>query len=82
MIGLTPMIGMNDDTNEIFDLKAAQQVVAFAKQYGLGRISMWSLNRDQEAPRAPWPTSPIRPAASCKRRMSFQLSLRRCKCLK
>lgn len=50
MIGLTPMIGMNDDTNEVFDLQAAQQVAAFAKQYGLGRISMWSLNRDQESP--------------------------------
>jgi hypothetical protein len=50
MIGLTPMIGMNDDTNEIFDLQAAQQVAVFAKQYGLGRISMWSLNRDQQAP--------------------------------
>ncbi len=50
MIGLTPMIGMNDDTKEIFDLQAAQQVAAFAKQYGLGRLSMWSLNRDQQAP--------------------------------
>lgn len=50
MIGLTPMIGMNDDTNEVFDLQAAQQIAAFAKEYGLGRISMWSLNRDQEAP--------------------------------
>jgi hypothetical protein len=50
MIGLTPMIGLNDDTKEVFDLQAAQQVAAFAKQYGLGRLAMWSLNRDQEAP--------------------------------
>jgi hypothetical protein len=50
MIGLTPMIGLNDDTKEVFDLKAAHQVAAFAKQSGLGRLSMWSLNRDQEAP--------------------------------
>lgn len=46
MIGITPMIGVNDDTNEVFDLQAAQQIVDFALQKGISRISMWSLNRD------------------------------------
>ncbi len=48
MIGITPMIGVNDDTNEIFDEAAAQQLTAFAQQHGMGRISMWSLNRDTQ----------------------------------
>jgi Big-like domain-containing protein len=48
MIGITPMIGMNDDTNEVFDEAAAQQLTAFAQQHGMGRISMWSLNRDTQ----------------------------------
>jgi hypothetical protein len=47
-VGITPMIGMNDDTLEIFDQAAAQQVVTWAKSKGIGRISMWSLNRDQQ----------------------------------
>lgn len=46
MIGVTPMIGLNDDTSEVFDEAAARQLVAFAQQQGMGRISMWSLNRD------------------------------------
>jgi hypothetical protein len=48
MVGVTPMIGLNDDTNEVFDQQSAQQLVAFARQHGMGRISMWSLNRDQQ----------------------------------
>ena len=30
MVGITPMIGLNDDTNEVFDQAAARQVLAFA----------------------------------------------------
>ena len=48
MVGITPMIGLNDDTSEIFDEAAAAQVTAFAQQHGIGRISMWSLNRDTQ----------------------------------
>jgi hypothetical protein len=48
MVGVTPMIGLNDDTNEVFDQQSAQQLVAFARQHGMGRISMWSLNRDRQ----------------------------------
>jgi hypothetical protein len=50
MIGITPMIGLNDVTTEVFDEQAAEQVVAFALQTGMGRTSMWSLNRDQKDP--------------------------------
>ncbi len=50
MIGLTPMIGMNDVTTEVFDQQEAREVVEFAQQVGINRISMWSLNRDRQHP--------------------------------
>ena len=46
MIGVTPMIGLNDVTTETFDQNAARELLAFAEQKGMGRISIWSLNRD------------------------------------
>lgn len=48
MIGVTPMIGLNDVTTEVFDQQEARELVAFAEQMGMGRISMWSLNRDKQ----------------------------------
>jgi Bacterial Ig domain/Cellulose binding domain/Calx-beta domain len=48
IIGVTPMIGLNDVTTEIDDQAAAMQLVTFAEQKGIGRISMWLLNRDQQ----------------------------------
>jgi chitinase len=45
-IGATPMIGQNDTKGEIFTLDAARQLNAFVLQNGIGRVSMWSLNRD------------------------------------
>ena len=50
MVGLTPMIGVNDVNTEVFTLADAQAVTAWAKQKGIGRISMWSLNRDLSDP--------------------------------
>jgi len=45
-IGATPMIGQNDIRDEVFGLDDAQALNAFAVEQGLGRMSMWSLNRD------------------------------------
>ncbi|MET4782357.1 chitinase [Glaciihabitans sp. UYNi722] len=45
-IGATPMIGQNDVQSEVLTLSAAKGLNAFARQHGLGRVSMWSLNRD------------------------------------
>jgi chitinase len=45
-VGATPMIGQNDDKGEIFSLAAAKGLNSFAKSHGVGRMSMWSLNRD------------------------------------
>jgi hypothetical protein len=50
MVGVTPMIGMNDITDEVFTPQDAVQLAAFAESVGMGRISIWSLNRDQENP--------------------------------
>ncbi len=50
MVGVTPMIGVNDQSDEIFEPTDASQLLAFAKSVGMGEISMWSLTRDQEDP--------------------------------
>ncbi|HEY4020042.1 MAG TPA: chitinase [Pseudonocardiaceae bacterium] len=45
-VGLTPMIGVNDD-GSTFSLNDAKTVESFAASNGLGRLSYWSLTRDQ-----------------------------------
>ena len=47
MIGVTPMIGVNDRSKQIFTLEDAAAVTAFAQEKGLQRIAIWSLDRDQ-----------------------------------
>jgi hypothetical protein len=46
-IGVTPMIGQNDDSAEVFTEANAQTLVSFAKQNHLGRLAFWSVDRDQ-----------------------------------
>jgi chitinase len=46
-VGVTPMIGVNDTPGETFTLADAAALNAFAHEKGVGRVSMWSLNRDQ-----------------------------------
>jgi chitodextrinase len=46
MVGVTPMLGINDDPKEIFTTADATKLTTFAKQKGLGRLAMWSINRD------------------------------------
>ncbi len=45
-IEVTPMIGINDVTSNIFTLEDAQKLLAFARKHGLGALHFWSLNRD------------------------------------
>ncbi|MYS22152.1 Carbohydrate binding domain-containing protein [Streptomyces sp. DvalAA-14] len=45
-LGITPMIGKNDD-GSTFTLADAQTVETFAAQNGVGRLAFWSANRDQ-----------------------------------
>jgi hypothetical protein len=44
------MIGVNDQSDEVFRFADAKEPVAFAEKMGLGEIAMWSLARDQEDP--------------------------------
>ena len=46
MVGVTPLIGINDDPSEIFTLADAHQLTTFAQQNGIGELSMWELPRD------------------------------------
>ncbi len=47
MVGATPMIGQNDVVAEVFTMDAARRLNAFALEVQLGRMSMWSANRDR-----------------------------------
>ncbi|HEY3904343.1 MAG TPA: hypothetical protein VGM14_10605 [Streptosporangiaceae bacterium] len=47
-LGATVMIGQNNIRGENFTVDDALGLAAFAKRTGLGRISMWSLNRDNQ----------------------------------
>ncbi|MEY9834932.1 carbohydrate binding domain-containing protein [Streptacidiphilus sp. EB103A] len=45
-VGITPMIGKNDD-GSTFTLADAQTVESFAVQHSVGRLAFWSVDRDQ-----------------------------------
>jgi chitinase len=45
-VGITPMIGTNDD-NSTFSLDNAHTVKSWADANGIGRLAFWSVNRDQ-----------------------------------
>jgi Cellulose binding domain len=47
MVGVTPMLGLNDVTTEVFRQSDAQQLLTFAQQRGIGQLSYWSLSRDR-----------------------------------
>jgi hypothetical protein len=48
LIGITPMIGINDTSDEVFTLANASALVAYAKQQKLGMLGMWELGRDSQ----------------------------------
>jgi len=50
-MGLTPMIGHNDLAGEVTDLATARGLNGFAREHGIARLSMWSLNRDRSCGR-------------------------------
>lgn len=45
-MGATPMIGQNDTPGEVFTFADAAELNQFALSHTLGRMSMWSANRD------------------------------------
>ncbi|MBW8799584.1 MAG: cellulose binding domain-containing protein [Streptomyces sp.] len=56
-VAVTPMIGVNDVSAEVFKVDDAGQLVDFAKSKGLGWLSMWSATRDQQCTGGPKPTA-------------------------
>jgi chitinase len=46
-LGATPMIGQNDVVDEVFMVEDASGLNEFGRSRGLGRMSMWSANRDK-----------------------------------
>ncbi|MFI2640315.1 cellulose binding domain-containing protein [Streptomyces sp. NPDC018610] len=47
-VAVTPMIGVNDVSSEVFKVDDATQLVNFARSKGLGWLSMWSAARDKQ----------------------------------
>jgi len=56
-VAVTPMIGVNDVSSEIFKVDDATQLTAFAKSKGLGGLSMWSATRDKQCDGGTKPTA-------------------------
>lgn len=50
MVGVTPMIGVNDVSSEVFRVADAQKLTAWAQQNHIGALSMWSSARDKQCP--------------------------------
>jgi len=50
MIGITPMIGVNDVTVEKFSLTNADTVLSFSQQHNTGLIAFWDTWRDKQCP--------------------------------
>ena len=48
MVGITPMIGQNDD-GHVFSLAAATTVVNYAKAHHVGELAFWEVLRDRNA---------------------------------
>jgi hypothetical protein len=46
MVGVTPMLGINDNPKEIFTTADAAKLTAFARRHRIGRLALWSANRD------------------------------------
>lgn len=53
-IGITPMIGTNDDTSEVFNVfDDVDEVSSFALRVGLYAVHFWAFDRDKDCPLGP-----------------------------
>lgn len=48
MVGITPMLGQNDD-GRVYDQADARQLVTFAQQNHVGMLAFWEMTRDRNA---------------------------------
>ncbi len=53
MIGITPMIGLNDVVPEVFTFSDAQLLLNYARTNEIGRLAMWSMTRDKQCNGSP-----------------------------
>ena len=51
MVGVTPMIGLNDVSPEVFTSGDAVLLVNEARNTGIGFLGFWSATRDQQCPK-------------------------------
>jgi len=51
MLGIIPMIGINNDQREIFTLQDAHTLLSFAEQRHVARLAFWSIQRDDKCDR-------------------------------
>ncbi|MGW7378484.1 glycoside hydrolase family 18 protein [Streptomyces sp. NPDC054794] len=56
-VAVTPMIGVNDVSTEVFKVDDATQLASFAKSKGIAWLSMWSATRDKQCTGGPKPTA-------------------------
>jgi chitinase len=59
-LGITPMLGTNDDVRETFTLAEATRVAGFARSHGVGRLAFWALGRDGQCA-----TKHVKPQYNC-----------------
>ncbi|GAA3838858.1 glycoside hydrolase family 18 protein [Streptomyces chiangmaiensis] len=70
-VAVTPMIGVNDVSSEIFKVDDAAQLVGFAKSKGLGGLSMWSATRDKQCEGGAKPTADATCSSVVQDRFAF-----------
>ncbi|MGW4437358.1 cellulose binding domain-containing protein [Streptomyces sp. NPDC004596] len=70
-VAVTPMIGVNDVSSEVFKVDDATQLVNFAKSKGIGWLSMWSATRDKQCDGGAKPTADATCSSITQDRFAF-----------
>ncbi|MFR0352775.1 glycoside hydrolase family 18 protein [Streptomyces sediminimaris] len=70
-VAVTPMLGVNDVSSEVFKVGDATQLVNFAKSKGLGWLSMWSATRDKQCAGGTKPTADATCSSILQGRFAF-----------
>ncbi|WP_333779175.1 chitinase, partial [Streptomyces sp. IBSBF 3136] len=70
-VAVTPMIGVNDVSSEVFKVDDATQLANFAKSKGLGGLSMWSATRDKQCDGGTKPTADATCSSVAQDRFAF-----------
>ncbi|MFE6975609.1 cellulose binding domain-containing protein [Streptomyces sp. NPDC057682] len=74
-VAVTPMIGVNDVSTEVFKVEDATQLAAFAKEKGLAWLAMWSGTRDKECAGGPKPTADASCSSIAQEPLAFTKAL-------